>query len=248
MTTTFSVSWSSSWEGTPGDNENINLGANRIREFKVAVHQRLAVDHSWAGDGNDGKHTKVQLQLSAADPPLDATDACLYTKQINGNSELFYEDSAARVLQLSSAGALNSPAAFVAGTKLLFSQAAAPVGWVQVTAYNDQVLRVVSDSSGGLSGGSWQISGFSASTVVAYHALTAAEIPAHTHTVSALTLAINTSTLGAGSPYATLGQGSITSDGGTGGNLGHTHGATTTMAFDGSWRPYYTNVIVCQKS
>jgi hypothetical protein len=47
---------------------------------------------------------------------------------------------------------------FDSGTKLLFPQASAPVGWTLNTDVTDSVLRVV-DSAGGGTGGSWTISG-----------------------------------------------------------------------------------------
>lgn len=246
MTTTFSISWSSTFETQPADNELERLGAGRIRDLKVAVRQRLDVDHSWVGDGNDGKHQQVQLRVSALDPTLDATDGCLYAKVVGGNTEAFFEDSAARVTQLTSLGALNT-SAFPPGTQMLFLQASAPVGWTQVSAFNDFVLRVVGDGSGGLTGGSWVISGLFGSTSIASHALSSAEIPAHSH---GYIIQNNTGTL----LYAAGGQslpnwqpGGANTDGGTGGGQGHTHGASTAINADGTWRPQYANVICCQK-
>ena len=64
---------------------------------------------------------------------------------------------AARLSQVQS---LIAEEAFPSGTKMLFMQATAPLGWTQDTDVNDKVIRVVSGSGGG-TGGSWTISGLS---------------------------------------------------------------------------------------
>lgn len=75
-------------------------------------------------------------------------------------------------------GTTNKVDAFPTGTKLVFAQAVAPLGWTQ-DASNDQVLRVVSGAGGG-SGGTLSI----ASANTGAFTLTAAEIPAHTHAIT----------------------------------------------------------------
>lgn len=102
--TTFDRTWDTAYEGLPPDTEQRSLGAQRIRNMKVDVREREAVDHSWAGDANDGKHYRVTLRLSTVDPVLDATDGAVYAKAIAGNTELFYEDSAGAVAQLTNVG------------------------------------------------------------------------------------------------------------------------------------------------
>lgn len=109
--TTFTEAWNTSFEGLPADTENVSLGATRIRALKVDIRQRMAVDHMWS-DGlavasNDGKHNQATLRPQAADPVLDSGDGALYTKAIAGNTELFWEDSAARVTQITLTGSLN---------------------------------------------------------------------------------------------------------------------------------------------
>jgi hypothetical protein len=62
------------------------------------------------------------------------------------------------------------------GTKMLFYQAAAPVGWTQDATHNDKVLRVVSGAGGG-SGGSNNFSTVQAQTTVGGHTMTLGETP-----------------------------------------------------------------------
>jgi hypothetical protein len=68
-----------------------------------------------------------------------------------------------------------------AGTVMLFCQAAAPVGWTQLTTHNDKALRIVSGAGGG-SGGTNSFSSVQAQTTIGNHTLTTAELPSHTST------------------------------------------------------------------
>ncbi len=69
------------------------------------------------------------------------------------------------------------------GTKMLFAQASAPVGWTKDTAHNDKALRVVSGTPG--SGGSTAFTSVFASRTpsgtVGGTTLTEAQIPSHRH-------------------------------------------------------------------
>lgn len=74
---------------------------------------------------------------------------------------------------------------FVAGTRVLLAQAAAPTGWTQVTAYTDLALRLVSGTGGGTGGTKAFSSIFNASiTNLAYHWHTVTD-PGHGHTMGA---------------------------------------------------------------
>lgn len=228
--TSFIDTWNAAYEGIPSDNEATDEGAMRIRNLKVDIRQRLAVDHSWAGDANDGKHNQVTLRITV-DPTLDPTDGALYIKSVAGNGELFYKDSSGNVLQLTAAGALDySP--FPSGTQMMFVQAVPPAGWTQVTGFNDRMIRVVNDGSGGVSGGSWTISGTNVTTTTSTTTTTTinsvnmnvtinpvtlvtANLPSHTHGFS---ISASATAFGSGSNagYTTTGTISGTTDGGTG--------------------------------
>lgn len=69
---------------------------------------------------------------------------------------------------------------FPAGTKMLFAQAAAPVGWTKDTTHNDKSLRVVSGTGGG-SGGSVAFSTLFGRTAVDGTSLSEAQLAAHKH-------------------------------------------------------------------
>jgi hypothetical protein len=85
--------------------------------------------------------------------------------------------------------------AFPSGTKMLFNQTSAPVGWVKDTTHDNKALRVVSGTAG--TGGSvnfttafanQSLSGSTGDTTatgtVGDTTLTAAQIPAHTHSIA----------------------------------------------------------------
>lgn len=127
--------------------------------------------------------------------------------------------------------------AFAAGTRMLFDQAAAPTGWVRDVTIDDKVVRIVGGARA--DGGSWTVSGLTA----AGHAITIAEMPAHTHA------APNGAAFSTTDPLATqvsgAGPGGVaaTTDT-TGSGNQHTHN----VASDATWRPLHRDVIVCQKS
>lgn len=147
--------------------------------------------------------------------------------------------------------------AFPSGTRMVFHQASAPPGWTQSDAVNDRVLRVVSSAGGG-AGGTWTISGLSASTTVDYHALTLNEIPPHSHWNGVADYSTNAFVYGTGTTDmpgdATTGldkDGSATYQGRTssvGIGLGHNHPASTSISSNGAWRPAYADVIIAEKN
>jgi microcystin-dependent protein len=88
--------------------------------------------------------------------------------------------------------------AFPTGTRLLFQQTTAPIGWTKVTdsVVNNKALRVVTGTAGGggtqnfttafATGRATTSAGDHSHTItVSNHTLTTAQIPSHTHTFSA---------------------------------------------------------------
>jgi hypothetical protein len=242
--TTFPFNWDATFDSEPADNENINLGAGRIRDTRTGVQVRMQVDHSWSGDANDGKHVRSDYMVQSVDPTLDAGDGAVYTKSIGGNTELFYKDSSGSIIQLTLSGMVST--AFPSGTIMLFMQAAPPPGWVQVMGFNDVMIRLVNDNSGGGGGGGWAITGINGVTDA--HTLTVGEIPQHTHQVTVgISPAIPVATGAIDVPAS--GGVVLTTDGGTGGGGSHTHTiSSASVVGDGTWRPAYVNVCAGVKS
>lgn len=305
--TIFSDTWNAAFDQSPADTDDASEGALRIRKTRLAARERLAVDHSMAGDTHDGKHSKVTLIAQGGDPTLDTGNGCVYSKVISGITELFFEDSNGVVLQITSngkisltslpssladadtldgqqgafyqnadninAGTLNLariPATLTgkdadtldgqhgtyykdvaAGTPMLFYASSAPSGWVLNSGLNDRVIRVVS-SGGGVTGGSWTISGLS----VLGHALAVAEMPPHSHyfnyhVVNEIPLfrtggSFDTSygTQGSRRLMAETGAGVSVNNTTTGNGATHAHD----ISHSGAWRPAYADFILCNRS
>lgn len=103
--TSFTRTWNSSYEALPTDTEDAKLGAARIRQVKVDVRERFAVDHRIAGDQYDGQHSQVTMQALPSDPtlPAGASAGVLYCKQQSGLVELYFKDSNGNVFPITSA-------------------------------------------------------------------------------------------------------------------------------------------------
>ena len=128
------------------------------------------------------------------------------------------------------------PVIIPVGTKMLFIQADAPTGWVKDTEHNDKALRVVSGTGGG-SGGSAAFATVFARTATDGHALTIAEMPAHTHIVQAGTDVTSTNNFIATNAQS---HGNNRPTEATGSNNAHAHNIDL--------RVQYVDAIICVKS
>ena len=124
--TTFTRTWDSSYEASPPDSQAASQGATRIREVKLDIRERLAVDHSMDGDANDGAHNKATLLEQSADPTAAANTGFVYTKDVDGTTELFYQDSSGNVAQISSKGGIG-----YVGEVKSFAFSTPPTGWLE---------------------------------------------------------------------------------------------------------------------
>ena len=162
---------------------------------------------------------------------------------------------------------------YPAGTKKLFFQATAPVGWTQDTTYSDRALRVVSGTGGGVGGNTSFVTALSSSSgninvginttlpveippgagqIIGNHTLSITELPDHVHP------SIYGPTGGANAtPFSNTGARTIDGDTATGtmnessGGGAHNHpfsGSTTinTSFNDGiDLGVQYVDVIIC---
>jgi len=125
--------------GVPAGTEDPKLGNDRIQELARAVAEILNVDHYIGSDGGAGtgynedaagEHLRVKFTAPlAADPTNAANKGFLYTKDVSSVVELFWEDEAGNVLQLTSGGVFNpalacalSGAQTIAGVKTFSNQ------------------------------------------------------------------------------------------------------------------------------
>jgi hypothetical protein len=131
------------------------------------------------------------------------------------------------------------------GTVMPFFQAAAPVGWTQVTAHHNKAMRIVGGAGGGFGGSVAFTAAFTSQPVTGSNSattLTSAQIPSHTHSLSVY------GTSGGGPNPSGGGGGVITgspiTDGGTGGGGSHSHTFTGTPI---NLAVQYIDVIIASK-
>jgi hypothetical protein len=130
---------------------------------------------------------------------------------------------------------------FDSGTRMLFQQTTAPVGWTKVVDQNNKALRVVSGAVG--SGGTLDFTSAFASGSVGATALSVDQMPSHSHTLTAtdgsdstggqgfLVTASTASGLGTITPSATISS--------TGGGNAHSHSINLDVK--------YVDVIIASK-
>ncbi len=99
--TVFTQTWNAAFEALPADGNNISEGAQRIRNHRKAVRERLEVDHSWAGDQYDGEHKQITLKEQGALPSTPAAGTGIVTPLARGDGTgLFLLDTNAMVGEL----------------------------------------------------------------------------------------------------------------------------------------------------
>ena len=145
---------------------------------------------------------------------------------------------AERAVTPSGVAALLASHVFPSGTKMVFYQAAAPIGWTIDAAVNDRAIVALS-GAGGTTGGSWVISGLG----VGGHALTTNQIPPHTHIIPGYLLSSGGTAVDSVPTPGGLVVDANNSTQSAGGGQPHNH----SLSSSGSWRPSYAAVIVCTK-
>lgn len=233
--TTFTRTWNAAYEAQPADTEVVSQGALRIRNLKEDIQERLEVDHSHAGDAEDGKHKKVTLKQIAT-PTIDTNDVGIYQK----SDGILYSKAGAASEQTLSKTLGGIPS----GTVMLFYQSAAPVGWTKDTAgtLDDHALRIVTSTAWAAgSNGNVAFSTCFSRTATDGHTLTIAQsgMPAHSHTSGADAGPGGSSgSPGGGFPVATRGTTTGTAAG-QNASSAHTHPMDI--------RVKYINFILCTK-
>lgn len=147
-----------------------------------------------------------------------------------------------------------------ATTRMLFVQPSAPVGWTQITSYNNYALRVVSGTGGGTGGSVGFTSAFASQAVsgsvsvsgtVGGTTLTTAQIPSHSHSITSGSLVTGISLPAAsGTPYSAISSLTVPTIGNTGGGGSHDHSFSGSGSFSGTainLAVQYVDTIICSK-
>jgi hypothetical protein len=151
----------------------------------------------------------------------DAVDPDLTPFAIDANGNVgIGTASPVSALEIAAPGVFTGAWAYLpAGTTMLFAQTAAPTGWTKSTTHNNKALRVVSGAAS--SGGTVAFTTAFAAARALFgstggHALTIAEMPAHTHTQEIMAGGVN---FAAGAGYNTT----TGATGSAGSNAAHSH-------------------------
>lgn len=245
---------------TPAGSDLLSQGDDRIREFKNAM-----LDSLRGGDAEG-----IEAIFPGASP---STDPVYRYRGLKGSTVErptagqygLYFDTTRNVIQRDNGTSWDDVGALIpAGTKMVFYQASAPVGWTAV-ALNDKFLRVVTTGgTGGSTGGTMAASTDLAHThTTGNFTLTSAEIPSHTHRLLAghnassgwgaeqygdgASIGVSGARAGTGGSayYASTpgGSGSASIEA-TGSGGAHNHGTSGSTAI-GVFA--YADIIICQK-
>jgi len=98
--------WNAAYEASPANAQNASLGATRVRELKTDIQERLALDHVMDETNDDGYHKQVTLEEQASSPGNLANKGILFTKDVSGETELFYIDAGGTEFRITDNGKL----------------------------------------------------------------------------------------------------------------------------------------------
>jgi hypothetical protein len=221
--------WNAAAEAAPAATDPVSEGDDQIRKLRLDVRERIAKDHYMdiAGtDADHGEHQKITFQSQIAKPAAVANKGFLYIKDVSTKAMLFWEDEDGNEVQVTAGGCLN---VFPSGTKMVFYQDTAPVGWTIQNTLDDKLLFITKGSAaGGQTGGG------------AHSAGTWTQ-PTHAHTINhvhTVTLPANY-TLAYG-PYPVPKAQNLTS-----GNASNTNSGAGSTA--NTWRPAAYCAIIAAK-
>lgn len=232
-------------------------GKNGFREQVPGVSLATGLNAKWFNAVQESIVRTIEaagLQLSEADmgqfvtalAVLDnaARDAAVQlaaldaTKKANAATAAAALDATTKVATAVAAAAIDATnkanAVIPRGTRMLFQQTAAPVGWTKDVTHNDKALRVVSGATG--SGGTMNFSAAFISGSVGNTTLTVDQIPSHDHGTPAYARDGSSARLGDGGGASTF-PGVKT--GATGGGASHTHSLDLSVK--------YVDIIIATK-
>lgn len=185
-----STSWS---ESSPAGSDLINLGDNKIREFKTQVREVIDYDHKFDSSGQSeqtGYHRQVTL-IEAADIGSGATGyPILGAQTVNSKPELVYTDEDDNDVQITKAGVLKPSTSTVLADWAAILNLVYPIGFVITlgVSTNPATLFGIGTWTAiagkvivGIDAGQTEFDALDETGGEKTHTLTIPEIPSHTH-------------------------------------------------------------------
>jgi hypothetical protein len=253
---------------------------NTSNSFTYVYNTTLGVwEGSASGGGGGGGVTGVtataplassggaapNISLTGTIPVLNGGTGATTISGAQANLLPAQAGNAGKVLSTDGAGVLSWAAAggFPSGTTMPFYQAAAPLGWTQITtaALNDTSIRLVTGAGGGTGGTvpfstlftpAYPVSGTItfAGGNVGNTVLSASQLASHNHSIDVggnpgAGSALGVISLNSGNEFVYGGMSS------SGSNDPHTHslaGASSPVSLAGNFDVKYANFIICSKS
>ncbi len=249
-----------SWDvTTPAGTEAVSQGDDRIREFKVDVQASLRANDATLGNagafpGADVANPKYHyrgLKGTTAQRPAAGN----YGLYVNTDTATIQRDNGSAWEDIGTTPAYAGP--IPAGTKMLFYQTIAPIGWTIDSSINDRFVRVVS-ATGGVIGGSFSNLPHTHTGPSHTHAqgTLVAQIGPEAGGTSRITLKQSGTTFTGTDRWATggigmdtsntLSSGSVDIDGDT--SSGGTGATGSTSPTHGSAQHAYADFIICTKN
>lgn len=100
------ITWNASYESAPTDTENLSNGANRVRNLKRDIRERMELDHVMNETDSDGNHKK-STYVETPDPAAEAGKIHLYAKQSSAAvADLFTREEGGEIRQVTDHGRL----------------------------------------------------------------------------------------------------------------------------------------------
>lgn len=98
--------WNAALEAIPPNSQAASQGATRIRDFKLDFRERFELDHVMDESNDDGFHKQVTLEEQPSSPSNIANKGRLFTKDVSGETELFYIDAGGTEFRITDNGKL----------------------------------------------------------------------------------------------------------------------------------------------
>lgn len=141
------------WDVTvPDGGDDLSQGDDTIRAMKRALDERLNEDHvkpsDETGSTTVGYHRKVQLVKQASDPAAVPSTGILYTKDTgSGFMELYFEDEAADIIQLTKRGKIKLSSGRLENNTNLTARNAADAADINLIKANASDLPEIPDGA-----------------------------------------------------------------------------------------------------